>query len=52
MENEAIEIVKPTTPKAMKVLNGVGDVLVLAQAAYVVKKVVSFGIQALKTRTV
>ena len=47
MENEETPV-EPKTPTSTKVLTVAGDVLVLAQAAFVVKKVVNASAEAFR----
>ena len=48
MENEETPVEPKTTPTSTKVLTVAGDVLVLAQAAFVVKKVVNASAEAFR----
>lgn len=52
MENEEIIVVEPTVPTSTKVLTVAADTLVMAQAFFVVKKIVVFGMKTLRNRTV
>jgi hypothetical protein len=52
MENEEIIIETPAVPTSTKVLTVAADTLVLAQAVFVVKKIVVFGLKTLRNRTV
>lgn len=50
MESEETNDQTPVVPTSQKVLTAAGDVLVLAQAAFVVKKLVTAGLTAYRNR--
>ena len=50
MEEETIVVVENQTPKSTKVLNAAADVVVVAQAAFVVRKGVMFAMKLIKNR--